>query len=279
MAQDSSEVVRNTGTVFAVILCIVTLEMSSFLTRKANVMSQESNDVAKLALVSAEKGDQIAREALARSNTVNDTVLGLTRESATIGVRMAAMAPVPILSEDDLRKDEFQLYVKNRGNVPVTGLRVHLSAVSGLVHAVDDPVDVCTDLESMTFEVSFDDLLMPQGFAFVDLRGPALDYLQRIAVGCRFPDRIYHTPINVMVMPLVGDEPVQAGALNTSGGDQDLLQVRFLPAFLQQPAAKALACAIPVRSKLFSPPPEATLAGPLGDNGHPISPSAVPHQD
>lgn len=263
MAKENAETMRTLGAVFAVVLSIVTLELSSYLTRQATVSSRESRDCAKLALANAEKGSGMAREALASSGQVKEVVAGLTKEYPRIEIRMVTTTPVALQSAGDLEKEDFQLYVKNRGQVPVTGLRIQLSAVSGMTHAVAEPADRCTGLEATAFEVTFGASLLPAGFAVVDLRGPALAYLQRVGSGFKSPEGLYHTPINVAATPLMGAGLATAGAAKTMCGDQDLLLVRVIPALLQQPSAVALTKGLSARAEVFPPAQEAALTEPL----------------
>ena len=87
---------------------------------------------------SSKQSNEIATQALAISKQANDIAVGRTREYPLIEIGEVRSKGSAFISVDAARNAEILLTIKNRGNVPLSGVQLLIIGLSGLTYSLAD---------------------------------------------------------------------------------------------------------------------------------------------
>ncbi len=193
---------------------------------------------------SSKTTNEIASEALKTARQANDISLGLTREPAVLEFAFSDSSRFEFdFTNASALTEELKriVTIQNTGKKAVDALAIEIIGISGLTYLLADPTVQVAKLSAFSARLDLKSALQPQALAHIDVRNYLLNYLVKLSPSLPQSAGIYSTDVNMVLAPKATDEPTpsQAG-LHVTKNDRRLLTIKFVPAVLQSPEAKAV---------------------------------------
>ena len=181
---------------------------------------------------STKQSNEIAAQALAISKQANDIAVGRTREYPLTEIGEVRSKGSAFTSVDAAKNAEILLTIKNRGNVPISGVQLLVIGLSGLTYSLEDATEQYRDLSSLRYTIAFDEQLTPNGIAHLDIKVPILKYLHNLNPPFAHPNVVHRSVFNVVVLSKRAGEdlPIQTPGLPVK--DREIITVEYIPAII-----------------------------------------------
>ncbi|MFM2589660.1 hypothetical protein [Vibrio sp. TBV020] len=197
------------------IIAVATFFISNFNARKAQGKAKE-------ALELAEKANKLAFDA-------TEITKRRFRSEPLVHINSVEQN-IDLTSLESLGKNfSHILQIKNKGEIAFEDLSMELIGIAPKTYPITDPNNIIRPLPSVTHDVGLTVMIHPHNLANIDLRKPLISYLGKLSKQLEYEDEIYHTVINLMLLPTAVGDPLPSGVNRAGCEDRVLITIKFKP--------------------------------------------------